>query len=154
MGDKYNEALELMAKEDFDGAITIFNEIFEYKDSKDKINECKRLKNEQAYLQAIEKYNEGAYLEVISLLNNVNDVDGAKDLRSEACAAEAKAYYAIGKYEQALEYYCEYSTSDQLYKDICESLIKHLLSMDSYELANSYAEKIAKTYPDIMNLFE
>ncbi len=99
---KYNDAIDLMNKSKHDEAIAIFEELDDYKDSKDKILESK-------YNYAIEQMNAGktveAYEALIALDGYKDSAEKASSIYNEYKVEKLKApevgdYVFFGAYEQ------------------------------------------------------
>lgn len=97
--------MDNLNEEDFNKAIDKFTEIKDYKDSKDKIKECKskieELKNEGLYqevLFAISQGTKASYLDAIVVLKELKDYKDCKNLLNE-CTQKVK--FIEEKEEQA-----------------------------------------------------
>lgn len=72
---KYNSAVALMEKKDYDAAIEAFEELNDYKNSADMITECE---NRKVYDEAEQCYDSGDYKEAMDLFNSLGDYRDSK----------------------------------------------------------------------------
>lgn len=99
---KYNTAIKLMNQQQFEDAISAFEDIEEYKDSTVQIEKCKNRINEENYNRAITLINEGSYKEAITALEKLGDFKNAKDLieKYKFLGCEKGDEIVFGTYEQ------------------------------------------------------
>ncbi len=82
---KYSEAKALMSDGKYEEAITVFEELDGYKDSEDKINECRNAIKDRDYEAASELMKDGKYEEAITAFEAL---DGHKDSKSKIAECE------------------------------------------------------------------
>ena len=149
---KYNAALDLYNEGKYEEAISSFEALNGYKDSKDQIIKCETAINDQAYNAALELYNTGEYEEAIEAFEAMDGYRDSKDqiIKCETAIKdlaynEALELYNAGKYEEAID---AFKAMDG-YRDsgsqisMCESAIKdpaynaalELYSIGKYEEA-------------------
>ena len=135
--NKYNDAIALMEAGEYFKAITVFESLDEYKDSRKKISECYRAmdqaKLDKNYNNAIKLMEEGKYTEAISIFEAI---DGHKDSKTkkdecETAIKEEKYNAAIAlmtaeKYEEAISIFetIDEHKDSKTKKDECKTAIK------------------------------
>ncbi len=91
----YNAAVDLMNSGKYEEAITAFKAMDGYKDSADKISECK-------YKAAVELLESGKYEEAIAAFEAMNGYKDSADKISECKYRAAVALIESGKYTEAI----------------------------------------------------
>lgn len=173
---KYAKAESLFSSKDYDGAVAIFTELADYNDSADRIKEVKyskanALSESKDYAQAADIYKEiGEYKDCATLypatvfnyataLVEKKDLAGAEKQLSilakyDAYAEDTNAlyvrvmdaYYADGKYNEALSAYKntkDYSEDSDKYKDMTYKYAQSLFDQKNYSTAKSTFKKVS-----------
>ena len=106
---KYNNALDLMAENNFERAISIFEDLGKYKDCSDKISECNAAIIEIKYNEALELMNSQKYEDAIAIFNTLNsykdsnrNIDECNMAISEIQYNKALELMDSQKYEEAI----------------------------------------------------
>ncbi len=140
---KYKKALNLAETGEYTQALTIMNDISDYKDMRTKISETEELYREELYKKASALYEACNYEKVIELLSEVeitlspklNDLisDSEKGIEYE----KAKECFSQGKYEEAYNIY----ETLRYYKDSLSKLeeIKYILEPSINVVAGQYS---------------
>lgn len=76
---KYTEAKELMESGNYPEAIDIYESLYDYKDSKMLVEECKEKQKEVNYQEAIKSFNEGNYDFARDFFDLLGDYKDCKD---------------------------------------------------------------------------
>ena len=92
---EYSKAEKLLASGDYDGAITAFEALGDYKDSAD-------LRNESVYDKATALLASGDYDGAITAFEALGDYKDSADLRNESVYEKATALLASGDYDGAI----------------------------------------------------
>lgn len=155
---KYSHAVSLMEKGNFDEATAAFEEMGDYKDAPEKIEECAELKEqarlEAAYQDAMALMENKEYNEAISAFRAIEDYKDAKDKISECVKLREQVRLetdyqaglnlkASGSYDEAISKF----ESVHGYKD-SEDQIKEIKFMQ----AQSYFDK--KKYEEAAYIFK
>lgn len=135
--NNYNAAVKLMENGDYDGAIAAFESLGDYRDSEEKIKECK-------YQEANALMENGSYAEALAIYTEIKDFSDS-ETKIEECKAKSKeqdynnaiALMNSGDYEKAIKAF----EALEGYKDSndkiteCENEIKYqeAISLLSYE---------------------
>ena len=98
----YNAAVKLMEKGKYEEAIAAFEELDDYKDSADKIEECNAAILETDYNNAIALMDEGNYEEAIFALETLDGYKDSADKIRECGILKIQIgdYITFGSYEQ------------------------------------------------------
>ncbi len=94
---RYNDALALMNAGKYEEALSVFEDLNGYKDSKDKMSECETFVFEDKYQTALSLLNEEKYTQALSVFEALGSY---KD--SAAKASTCKALILEDKYQAAL----------------------------------------------------
>lgn len=89
---KYNKAINLFHEQSFDNAIVLFEELGDYKDSKQQIELCKNAKIESIYQQACEDLANKNYQDAITSFHNLGNHKDSNDKYLEANYLLAEQY--------------------------------------------------------------
>ena len=151
---KYNSAVDLMEAGKYEEAIPAFREIDDYKDSAEKIVECKEAIIESDYNNALELMNSGKYDEAILKFNALNGYKDSNDKIIECKYNKALALINSEKYEKAISVFEEldgYKDSKEKISE-CETAVEYknaieLMNEGKYEEAIQ-AFKSLKGYKD------
>ena len=135
--NNYNAAVKLMENGDYDSAIAAFESLGDYRDSEEKIKECK-------YQEANALMENGSYAEALAIYTEIKDFSDS-ETKTEECKAKSKeqdynnaiALMNSGDYEKAIKAF----EALEGYKDSndkiteCENEIKYqeAISLLSYE---------------------
>ncbi len=124
---KYNSAISLMDKENYDEAIAVFSDLGDYQDSSAKIEECNNAKTEKAYKEALLLMEQGNYesaIEAFEILDgygqSVSKIEECNSLIRDSQYQAVVALIEKGDYRQALEDLAEYSD----YPDYEDNILK------------------------------
>lgn len=160
---KYNNAIELMNAGKYEEAIDAFEELDGYKDSDNKIKECRNnIKTailEEKYNRALALMGIGKYEEAIKLFREGN---GYKDSKEKITFCEnaikndkyniAISLYEEEKYEEAIQAFTELKNymDSKVYIEMCNNAIIE----NKYLLANAYYKdgdfiKALKTFQEL-----
>lgn len=90
---KYKSAVELLENEQYDEAISIFEELGEYKDSKERAKEAK---DKRDYIEAMNYYNEGDYDKARVLFKRLGYYSDSADKYEECQNAYIEETYENG----------------------------------------------------------
>lgn len=109
----YEEAVGFIEQENYDRAISTLNELGDYKDSAELLEEAKEIKTEQDYIAAMNFLISGDYddaLTAFSALGNYKDsekrYEEVEGLRCSSIYADAAEYFQSGNlYEAAINFY-------------------------------------------------
>ncbi len=133
--NRYKNAVELMNEQKYDEAVSIFEQLSDFKDSEKKIEECKNGLLEKQYVQATDLMKAKQYDEAITIFKSLDDYKDCKEKikECEIGVLEEKYNHALTlidskKYIEAYEVLTEL----EKYKDSEE---KRLSIIDEYELA-------------------
>lgn len=102
----YHKASQLLLQEDFDAAISAYQDLGDYRDSSIKVTEALSAKKESLYMQAMELYNKREYsgaLKIFSQITGYKDVDKRLDEDRNLVVAAYKtagSTVSLGNYEQ------------------------------------------------------
>ncbi len=120
---KYEEAVGFIEQKNYTGAISILDQLGNYKDSADLLTETRDLINEQDYAAAMDLLNTGNYDTAMAAFDALGDykdsenrykeaenlkyssayADAEEYLQSGDLYSAATAFYALGEYEDARE---------------------------------------------------
>ena len=170
----YNSAVELMNQGKYEEAISAFRDLDGYKDSKEKIKECKtEIEKQQAYDKAVSLFNEGKYAEALTAFERIKDYKDSAEKIAE-CENSIKYQDALslmneGKYAEAISAFkalsdfkdsadkisqCENALNDIAYEEAVSLMNdgKYAEAIVAFEAMNGYkdsAEKIAECKKNI-----
>ncbi len=154
---KYNKALNLMKSEKYEEAISAFQAMDGYKDSVEKIEECKFALTDIDYNAALELMNAEKYDEAIAAFNALNGFKDSRDKVNECeNAINDIAYNAAvelmnaGKYDEAVsafEALNGYKDSNDKINE-CKNCINDIAYNAALELMN------AEKYEEAISAFE
>lgn len=134
----YKAAVELMEEKSYTEAIEKFSELQEYKDSEEKVIECR-------YGIAMQEYENKNYIVAKSLFEELAGYQEADDMVLACIYDEAGENYADGYYTDAMELYGKlkaYKDSNDKIKDCIFQLGCRCEEYGQYEEAIEYYEKI------------
>ena len=100
-GQNYNRAMSLFSSGQYSEAISIFNNLGDYKDSKAQINEVQSQLDEFNYCQAIDFLSSGNYDDAIAVFDNLGNYKDCSEKSKEAKYLKANALLAAGNLEEA-----------------------------------------------------
>lgn len=95
---KYNNAKTLIEEHKYDSALSLLDDLHEYKDS-DKLIE--KAENGKLYDEAVAFYNNKEYEKAISDFSKLSDYEDSKELLKDSRYLLAEEYYNAGKYGKA-----------------------------------------------------
>lgn len=138
---KYKAAESCLAEKDYQGAIELFTELKDYKDSAERLTEAK-------YLNAAELFNTGNYVDAAVIYADIVNYKDSADKRRECHYINASNLYSKGDYSQAKTHFemCGYG-----YKNTNE-MLKNCNYYINYETAKSYYT--AKNYREAAEAFK
>lgn len=142
--NKYDSAQELLTVGDYDGAITIFNEVKTFSDSEDMILLAK-------YRKATKLMDEKKYSSAIAVFGEIPDYRDTA-LRVKQCNyCIADAYYGQGDFQKAADifislgdYYNSAERASQAYLGIATVLAKN----GDFDGAVAYSEKMTEAHTE------
>lgn len=125
--ESYDEAIKLMDAGEYDAAITAFEELGDFSDSPQKIEEIKTIIKDKAYDEAVQLMDNENYDEAITAFEALDgykdSIEKIEEIRGIICEqkyAAAEEAYAKGDYETATGLYFEVTP----YKDSREKLVE------------------------------
>jgi hypothetical protein len=107
--NKYNDAIKLKENGEYEGAIVVFKEIENYKDSKNQINDCETIIKDAKYDNAIALMDAEKFDEAYNILNELGDYRDSLDkiaeipllkIKKQLRNVEVGGYIKFGSYEQ------------------------------------------------------
>ncbi|MBO5891449.1 MAG: TIR domain-containing protein [Oscillospiraceae bacterium] len=173
---KYAKAENLFASKDYDASMAIFTELADYNDSAERVKEVNYAKagalvesgdyaNAADIYKALGEYKDSATLYPATVLNYATALVEKKDLagaekqlsilaKYDAYAEDTNAlyvrvmdaYYADGKYNEALSAYKntkDYNEDSDKYKDMTYKYAQSLFDQKNYSTAKSTFKKIS-----------
>ncbi len=154
---KYSDALGFMNENNYEEAASLFEELDGYKDSEDKLNECKVMIDDVRYNEALALMNDAKYDEAVELFK---ELDGYKDCQEKINEChlllfdekykEADRLLSVKKYSEALAVFKEIEGYKDSTKKIDEC--NQLIIGDKYDNAISLME--SGEYEDAINIFK
>lgn len=144
--NKYNAAVMLMESGDYDAAMEEFEAMGDYKDSAEKIEECK---NKKQYEEAEECLNAGEYKEAEKLFLDLNNYSDSSQRASEAKYQYAESLLKNGDYDNAKKTFEElgdYSDASSRAKEVQEAKNESIY-------ASAVTEMEASNYKEAYELF-
>ena len=156
---KYEEAVSLMKEGKYEEAIAGFEEIIDYEDASDLINQCK-------YSKAVSLMEDGKYEEAIAGFEEITDYEDSADLIKQCKYSKAKGLYEdmdfqgaldvfneIPDYEDASDYIekCEYelSVDGQFMRALSNALVERWNYIDSDEALTEDYDNVQEKSCDI-----
>lgn len=140
---KYSHAVSLMEKGSFDEATAAFEEMGDYKDAPEKIEECAELKEqarlEAAYQDAVALRENKEYDEAISAFTKLGNYRDSTIQISETKYQKALDLKKSEEYDEALAIFNEisdYSDSDEQIKEIEFTQAQNFFDDEKYEEAS------------------
>lgn len=133
---KYQTGLTAIINKEYDEAIDVFSNLYNYKDSNNQ-------KFEAYYQKAIENMEMKSYEEALAILNDISTYKDSEELSVECQFYIAEGNYKTGKYSEALDILnaiIDYEKSEELVNDIMYSIASQ--SLENKEYIEAYNEFI------------
>ncbi len=134
--EAYNEAVNLIASEDYDDAIAILEEMDGYKDSEELIAKCQIAIYDDMLANAKELISEGKYYDAIGILEELDDYSDSRQQLKIAKYGYANVLLNEGDYIAAaiiFEELGDFEDSVELYKQSRYSYAVSLMNSGSYD---------------------
>lgn len=123
---KYNDAVTLLEQEDFDGAITVFEENIDYRDSKELLSKAK-------YLKAVALYENEEFAQARTIFEELNNYQDCQEYLSKYNLYDkGNELIQQGRYKDGFTYLTQVGI---LYKNCAE------INKVAYSLACEYAQR-------------
>lgn len=144
---KYKKAEDALKSGDYQQAKELFEELEDYKDSRDRIRECD---NRKTYAEAEKKVEDGEFEEAIALWESIRSfldseerIQDAKAMWNDTRFQEAMNAYASGNYAQSIAALDElkkegYPEANDIYSEVAFHYGKELMSAGDYGKALEY----------------
>ena len=100
----YQKAMLYCERQQYDEAISVLEQIVEYADSKDKIEQFKNLISEKGYQKALGYQEEGDYAKAANEYKKLEDYKDSKTRMNECYYQKALSYYEEQQYDLAKEW--------------------------------------------------
>lgn len=102
--ERYNKAVELIDKKEYDEAIELLNTLKDYKNGAELLEESK---NEKEYVKAVELLENKEYSDAIKIFENIRSYRDSVDKINESKYKLALDYYDKGEYTYAKKIFTE-----------------------------------------------
>ena len=137
---RYKKAVALKESGDFEGAVSAFEALGEYKDSADQIAECENAIKDAAYADAVVLKDSGDYEAAISALKALDGYKDSADLIAECeTAIQDEAYDAAVALKDSGDYEAAISAFEALdgYRDSADQIVEcqNLIKDQAYDEA-------------------
>lgn len=117
-GNAYKKAESLLASGEFEEASAAFEALGDYKDSQQRIEDCKTAEIEADYQAASKLVEEGRFEDAITAFENLGDYKDSKDRITEVKYLSAIALENAGNYDEAIAAFQELGN----YKDSAKQI--------------------------------